>query len=363
MRVALVAGEMCSYGGIQSFMWRVVEVINELVMEGVAEGKVFSLNDTTNNLKTHPNMPKTLLARGADHSKCRLIKDILRYAYPIDILIVGHIGPAPLAYLLHKFGCIKRYFVILHGIEAWKRVSILERYAARSAERVIATTQYTVNVFSRRNKIDESLLQVIPICTDEASILPQQRIQLKGGFKLLCVARLAASERYKGVDHIFQALAKFKSRYPEIHLNVVGDGDDRTRLQFNAEELGVADQVTFWGHLSDEELNAAYTDCDVFVMPSKMEGFGIVFLEAMRHGKPCIGGNSGGTPEVIEHRRSGFLVEYGDVDALARHIESFYNDSSLAGSLGARGYEIISSKFNSTRFRKSYRNLIMGYSI
>lgn len=361
MRVALVAGEMCSHGGIQSFMWRVAEVIGGLVTEGIAEGRIFSMNDTTDRLRAHPRMPQMLSAWGVDHSRWRLVRDILRYACPADTLIVGHIGPAPLAYLLHKFGCIKRYFVILHGIEAWRRVSIFERYAARSAERVIATTHYTSNVFSRINKIDESLLRVIPICTEEVPILPQQGIQLKGGFKMLCVARLAASERYKGVDHVFQALAKLKSQYPEIHLNVVGDGDDRARLQCYAEELGVVDQVTFWGHLSDKERNAAYTDCDVFVMPSKMEGFGVVFLEAMSHGKPCIGGNHGGTPEVIERGKSGFLVEYGDVESLVRHIESLYNDSSLAESLGSRGYDLISGKFNSTRFRESYRKLIMGY--
>lgn len=360
MRVALIAGEMCSHGGIQSFMWRVAEVISELVTEGIAEGKIFSLNDTTDSLKVHPMMPKALLTWGADHSKWRLVKDILRYACPIDTLIVGHIGPAPLAYILYMFGCVKRYHVILHGFEAWRKASVLERCAARSAERITTTTQYTADRFSMVNNIKESLIKVIPLCTDEKSISSNSGFQLKGGFKLLCVARLSTSERYKGFEHVFQALAELKSRCPEIHFNIAGDGDDRTRLERNAEELDVGSQVTFWGYLSDQELAAAYADCDVFVMPSKMEGFGIVFLEAMRHGKPCIGGNHGGTPEVIENGKSGFLVEYGDIKSLIHHIENLRNDSTLLESLGLRGLELISTRFNSALFRESYRKLIMN---
>jgi hypothetical protein len=112
--------------------------------------------------------------------------------------------------------------------------------------------------------------------------------------------------------------------------------------------------------LSDEELAAAYDNSDVFVMPSRMEGFGIVFLEAMRHGKPCIGGNHGGTPEVIEHGKSGFLVDYGDAEALVSHIESLQNDHVLRTSLGSMGRELIKSRFSSARFRQSYRRLIMS---
>jgi len=94
---------------------------------------------------------------------------------------------------------------------------------------------------------------------------------------------------------IFEALTRIPDP-PVPHLNLVGTGDDQPRLEAVASALGVEDRVTFWGVLDDARLGAAYADCDVFVMPSKEEGFGIVFLEAMLRGKPCIGGHTAVPP-------------------------------------------------------------------
>jgi glycosyltransferase involved in cell wall biosynthesis len=360
MKVALLAPEMCSRGGIQSFMWRIAETLGVLAAEGLSECLVLSLNDDEQALRSHPFMPLGLQAWGSGRSKVALASYMLRAMRQVDVMIVGHIALAPLAYFLHKLGRIKRYYVILHGIEAWGRVSALESMAAHSVERIVTTTRYTAAEFAKHNSVPESRCIVIPLCANERPITPNSKFRIHGGFKLLCVARLDASERYKGFETVFQALAQLKSRYPEIHLNLVGDGNDRARLEKEARTVGIAEKVTFWGRLSDEELAAAYDNSDVFVMPSRMEGFGIVFLEAMRHGKPCIGGNHGGTPEVIEHGKSGFLVDYGDAEALVSHIESLQNDHVLRTSLGSMGRELIKSRFSSARFRQSYRRLIMS---
>jgi glycosyltransferase involved in cell wall biosynthesis len=359
LRVCLLATEMCSHGGIQTFMWRITEVIGAMVKEGLAQGYVLSLNDNTVELRGHPAMPQGIQAWGASRSKARLAAWALGRMQPMDVMVVGLIGPAPLAYLLRKLGRVERYFVILHGIEAWKRVSALKRMAARSAVGVLATTPYTAAEFARQNEIGDDLLRVVPLCADERHIIPSTTFRLHGGFKLLCVARLDASERYKGFEHVFRALARLGSEHTDVHFNLVGDGADRLRLERTARQLGVSEQITFWGRLSDEDLAAAYADCDVFVMPSKKEGFGIVFLEAMRHGKPCIGGNHGGTPEVIDHGKSGFLVKYGDVDALANDIARLRRDPALRATLGARGRELVKTRFSARQFRERYQKLIL----
>ena len=362
MKVALLAPEMCSRGGIQSFMWRIAETLSVLAAEDLSECLVLSLNDDEQALRSHPFMPLGLQAWGSGRSKVALASYMLRAMRQVDVMIVGHIGLAPLVYFLHKFGRIKRYYVILHGIEAWGRVSALESIAVHSADGIIATTCYTAAEFAEHNSVPESRCIVIPLCANERPVTPNSGFHIHGGFKLLCVARLDASERYKGFETVFQALAQLKSRYPDIHLNLVGDGNDRSRLEHEARTVGIAEMVTFWGHLSDEDLAAVYADCDVFVMPSRMEGFGIVFLEAMHHGKPCIGGNHGGTPEVIEHGKSGFLVEYRDVEALVYYIESLRSNHVLQVSLGERGRELVSSRFNGAKFRQNYRSLMLGTS-
>jgi glycosyltransferase involved in cell wall biosynthesis len=276
----------------------------------------------------------------------------------LEVLVVGHLGPSPLAWLLKAFGRVERYVVVLHAIEAWRRLPWPERWAAQRADAVVATTTFTAREFGRLNGVREARLHVIPLCADERIWENNAGFKLNGVFKLLCVARQDASERSKGFEMIFEALARITDP-PEPHLNLVGTGDDQPRLKAVASALGVADRVTFWGVLVDARLAAAYADCDVFVMPSKNEGFGIVFLEAMLRGKPCIGGADGGTPEVIEHGRSGFLVEYGDVDALVRYLLALRADPDLRRRLGERGRELVKSRFSAAAFRERWRRLVL----
>jgi glycosyltransferase involved in cell wall biosynthesis len=201
---------------------------------------------------------------------------------------------------------------------------------------------------------------VIPLCADERNITPSATFRLNGEFKLLCVARQDAMERYKGFEHIFEALVILRPTHPNIHLNMVGTGDDQVRLKSVTRDLGVADMVTFWGALSDEDLAAAYRECDVYVMPSKKEGFGIVFLEAMRYGKPCIGGNHGGTPDVIEHGGNGYLVEYGDVNTLSTHLAELIGNDARKSDMGNRAKYLLNDHFGYSLFQSRYSDIIAG---
>lgn len=358
-RVALLATEMCSHGGIQSYMWRIAEVIGAMAQEGLVEGQVMSLNDNTEDLVRHPRMPLRVRAWGAGGSKIRLAAYAFGRTPRTDLMLVGHIGPAPLAHLLHGLGRLKRWALVLHGVESWRRIPILKRVAAHSAAKIIATTRYTAAQFAQQNDIAGNLFCIVPLCADETPVQPSRGFRLHGGFKLLCVARLDASERYKGIDQVIEALSRLSSQYSDIHFNLVGDGSDRDRLERTAIHFGVSTRVTFWGRLSDEDLAAAYADCDVFVMPSKEEGFGIVFLEAMRHGKPCVGGNHGGSPEVIEDGKSGFLVQYEDVQALVDSIALLHREPTLRATLGLKGRELAQGRFSAHQFRQRYREVIL----
>jgi len=340
-------------------MLRLTEVMQDALNNGAAtDASCICLNDTTESLRSHPAMPPQVNTWGAQRSKVGLIAHALFKMPSQDVLFVGHIGLSPVAYWLQKFGKVGRYYVILHGIEAWQRVNLTERKALLAAGGIVATTSFTARECARYNAIPPSKFHVIPLCADESNIAPSPSFKLNGEFKLLCVARQDASEKYKGFEQIFQALAQLQANLPSIHLNMVGTGNDQVRLKSVTNKLGVGQQVTFWGALSDEDLVAAYRDCDVYVMPSAKEGFGIVFLEAMRWGKPCIGGNHGGTPDVIEHGKSGYLVEYGNVDALANHIAQLAFDPSFRLAMGENGRLTVARKFTKSHFIERYIALL-----
>jgi glycosyltransferase involved in cell wall biosynthesis len=109
--------------------------------------------------------------------------------------------------------------------------------------------------------------------------------------------------------------------------------------------------------VSDEELVELYKSCDIFLMPSRQEGFGIVFLEAMAFKKPVIGGNHGGTPEVILDNETGFLVEHGDVDGLADRIAILLRDPELCKRMGEAGRRRVEENYTFEPLRRKLMDL------
>ena len=141
-----------------------------------------------------------------------------------------------------------------------------------------------------------------------------------------------------------KALRKIADAVPEVRLVIVGEDDPmahpergsyRAELESLMRELSLEEQVIFTGFRSDiPELMAAF---DVFAMPSWDEPFGMVFLEAMAMETPVVAWDSGGAPEVIANGETGFVVERGNVDALAETLLRLIRDPDLRGRMGRPG--------------------------
>jgi phosphatidylinositol alpha-1,6-mannosyltransferase len=143
------------------------------------------------------------------------------------------------------------------------------------------------------------------------------RLGLGAGPVLLTVGRLATSERYKGHEQIFAALPALRARFPGLVHVVVGDGDDRQRLEARAVELtGDPQAVRFLGFVPDADLPDLYRLADLYVMPSSQEGFGIVYLEAAACGLRVLGGLGGGSGDAIPGEAIGLRVDPEDREAL-----------------------------------------------
>jgi glycosyltransferase involved in cell wall biosynthesis len=98
----------------------------------------------------------------------------------------------------------------------------------------------------------------------------------------------------------------------------------------------------------------------VFALPSKGEGFGLVFLEAMAHGKPVIGGAHGGIPDIAEAGVTGLLVPHGNIERLAQALESVFTDPALAAEMGARGKERLARIFSFAQFQERLTQILSG---
>jgi glycosyltransferase involved in cell wall biosynthesis len=136
---------------------------------------------------------------------------------------------------------------------------------------------------------------------------------------ILSISRLSVADSYKGIGHLIQAMPAVRQKIPGARLRIVGRGDGLPSLSALARSLGMENAVEFAGYRSDGELSEDFSRCRLFALPSQKEGFGLVYLEAMEHGRPCLGARSGGVPEVIT-ADTGVLVEYGDVPGIAAAV-------------------------------------------
>ena len=151
---------------------------------------------------------------------------------------------------------------------------------------------------------------------------------------------------------VIRALPKVLGTVPNTHYVVVGDGDYRPSLERLADELGVRNRVLFVGEIREDILKAYYSQADIFALPSRQEGFGVVFLEAMAFGKPVIGGNYGGIPEVVKDGVTGFLVEYGNVEALANHLILLLRDEEARKRMGEAGRQLVNENYTFEHFKQ-----------
>jgi glycosyltransferase involved in cell wall biosynthesis len=137
---------------------------------------------------------------------------------------------------------------------------------------------------------------------------------------------------------------------PDAQLVAVGGGSDLPRLTQLAQQSGVTKHIHFLQALKHEELLAAYNSCDIFALPSGGEGFGLVFLEAMAHGKPVVGGAQGGTPDIIEDGFCGYLVQHGDVPQLTARLGQLLTDKQLRQRMGANALQRVRLNYTFARF-------------
>lgn len=279
-------------------------------------------------------------------------------------VVCTHVGIAPVAALMKlTFGI--PYIVLAHGDEVW---GTAPSYALREATAILSVSRFTADRLRDRHGVSAARIRLLPPALDPRLLhspsSPEHVIErhgLRGKRVLLTVGRLTRRGRYKGCDMVIRALARIREVVPEVAYVIVGDGDDRSRLEQLAREWRLENTVHFAGDVDDAWLPAYYRSCDLFVMPSRVrlmdpcegEGFGIVYLEAAAFGKPAIAGREGGSAEAVLDGVTGLLVNPLDPAEIARAVIELLRDESRRLMLGARARERARREFAPERFRQN----------
>jgi glycosyltransferase involved in cell wall biosynthesis len=244
-----------------------------------------------------------------------------------DLIIATHLNFTVAAYWLKRLTGIP-YWTVAHGIEAWNIQNPAIKTALHHADLILAVSSYTRDRLLAEQNLNPSKISLLPNTFDAnrfkpsekpAYLLKQHDLKPKQPV-ILTVARLANIERYKGYDQVLKALPKIRQTIPDIRYIIVGKGSDRSRIEQLIEQLSLQDCVTLAGFVPDEQLCDYYNLCDVFAMPSKREGFGIVYLEALACGKPVLAGNQDGAIDALCHGKLGSLINPDDVEEIAQTI-------------------------------------------
>ena len=141
----------------------------------------------------------------------------------------------------------------------------------------------------------------------------------------------------KRVDVTLRAFAALQKKFPDAVLDIVGDGVEKDRLMQLSRELGVASAVTFHGYLENKKAIELMRNARFFIMASKPEGFGIVYLEAMANGCITIGTEGEGISDLIHSGENGFLVPADDPEAIVRAVEECLRDETLEERISREG--------------------------
>jgi phosphatidylinositol alpha-1,6-mannosyltransferase len=244
-----------------------------------------------------------------------LLQSVVR-CWSTHALLVWHLGLLKALPFLR--GHREEIVLFLHGIEAWRPMGARQRRLFGRVTRFLSNSTCTWQRFLDFNpEFAGRPHQVVPLGSGEpagADVPPDSPPAV------LMVGRLCRSEDYKGHRELIAAWPRVLARVPEARLWIAGDGDLRPDLEVAAAATGVADRVRFWGRVSDEVKQDLLHGCRCLALPSRGEGFGLVYLEAMRVGRPCLVSTCDAGREVVNPPEAGLAADPKDADQLAGAI-------------------------------------------
>lgn len=341
-------------------------------------------------LKVHPNvevvevdwlkLPMFFTTSFGDHA----VKEILRRGEDYDVLHVH----SNMTLLRRKYYWMLPYPIVstLHG--TWKgerqelRLSYInptslqslndlaimvisplfdkyEDYAIELSNAVIVESISEEEAVKRRGVQNiYGRMYRVPAGVDIESFNPEnsdvgifEKYSIQGGPKLLTVTRLAGR---KGMDLLLESFAMVKREVKGAVLVVVGEGPQERKLKRLSRRLGIEEAVYFLGSVPFEDLKRLYATADLFVFHSRWEGQGLVILESMASGTPCVSSNVGGVREMIRQGVDGYYVEVGDTVGMARRIVELLKDPEKREEMARLGMERIRGEWSWQRIAERY---------
>ncbi len=287
-------------------------------------------------------------------------------------LVFGHYsGAATLGLLVKQFLGVP-YILMFHGLDFLSYRSnpsrrLLLRYNTRSAEWIVANSEYTRGLLRDFGVPDGKIVVAHPTVDVPQILDGQSQRALRSKYRIpdnaTIITTVARLVKRKGHLSVIKSLPSVLASHPNSYYLIVGDGPERVALERAAESVGVADNVRFTGNIPDGERDSAYAASSAFVMlpfdtSRDVEGFGISYIEALNRSVPIIAPASGGVAEIIRDGENGVVVRHNSTDEISDAIVSILNDPVRAREMGARGQAYVRERFSLANLIGSFNTML-----
>ena len=326
-------------GGIEKVSRVAGKALYEMKQEQVLQDlRIFSMYDRDEEID-EKYFPRSVF-RGFGTRKLKFMAEVIGKGINSRLVIMSHINLLTAGYLIKCFSPKTKLILLAHGIEVWSPFPAWKKRMLRQCDLVLPVSRFTRDRMLENHGLEKDHFTVLNNCLDPFLEKPVyrakdpgllDRYQLKStDMVLLTLTRLSSRERYKGYDNVFYAIKNLVEFYPNIKYLVVGkyDARENQRLTNIIRVLGLESNIIFTGFIPDEELSLHYDLADLYIMPSKKEGFGIVFIEAMYYGKPVIAGNKDGSVDALSNGQFGLLVNPDSKEDITEAIKKVINNKS-----------------------------------
>ncbi|MDN3584399.1 glycosyltransferase family 4 protein [Mucilaginibacter flavus] len=277
--------------------------------------------------------------RGFGLNRLKFILTTLINAGKPEVVILNHINLAIVGTLIKTLNPKCKVWLIAHGIEVWRPLTATKKLLLKRCDKVICVSNYTMQQMISRHHVDGSKCTVLNNAVDPFMKLPEsfskpeyllKRYGLNEDDRVLfTLTRLASTEQYKGHDQVIKVIALLKDQFPDIKYILSGQYDEKEkkRIERLISDHHVETCVLLTGFIDEGELSDHFLLADLFVLPSKKEGFGIVFIEALACGLPVICGNVDGSIDAVYNSELGTPINPDSLSELKEAIAGYLETS------------------------------------
>ena len=310
--------------------------------------------------------------KGFNRSKIKFTLKAISTGIKTDTVILSHINLLFIALVIRAFSKRTQLIMLAHGKEVWRERALWKRNFINKHVVMWAVSNYTASTLEK-NKINADRIRILPNCIDPFFKIPSsfqkpesllRRYQLtKHQPIILSLGRLTKFDTDKGYNKVIRIIPQLLSAFPDLRYLICGqvDAKEKTRLKKLVCKYRLQKNVRILNFIPENELEAHYQLADIFILPSKKEGFGLVFIEAAVCGCKVISGNIDGSVDALLNGQLGIMVDPDSTDQIKQALTRSLTERFTV--LEARNIQRACLKnFSYKQYMKNVKNLLIEHA-